>query len=301
MQQIACVLCGNKDFKSVYPSTLKSEELTMHTVQCTTSDYKFHGQIVDCTECGHRYTNPRWTEQELIAAYSAVEDDTYVHEEEGRRMTFERRLKEMEKVTGKADGRTLLDVGAYTGIFVDVAQKNGWDAEGVELSNWCVEVAQKKGLPVTQGTLDAPQIADAHYDVVTLWDVIEHVDDPAAEVRKAYEHLKPGGYLVMHTMDVDSLISKVLGKRWPWYVGMHLHFFSTKSLCALMERQGFTILKAGSSGRYLSLGYFCKSLAEFMPLIGKPANLLVKITHLGWIPLRLNFGDLITVYGKKEL
>jgi 2-polyprenyl-3-methyl-5-hydroxy-6-metoxy-1,4-benzoquinol methylase len=301
MQEIPCVLCSSQEYTPVYPSTLEGETLEMHTVRCTTSDYHYHAQIVDCKECGHRYTNPRWTEAELLAAYSAVTDDTYVNEEEGRRLTFERRLAEMQKITGEPGGRTLLDTGAYTGIFVDIAKKAGWNVEGVELSQWCVEQAQAAGLPVTQGTLDAKQIAGKTYDVVTLWDVIEHVDDPAAEVQKAYKHIKPGGYLVMHTMDVDSLISKILGARWPWYVGMHMHFFSTKSLCKLMEREGFTIKKAGPSGRYLRLGYFCKSLAEFMPIVGKPALWLVSILHCGWIPIRLNFGDLITVYGQKKL
>ncbi len=123
----------------------------------------------------------------LQKAYMVVEDETYVEEREGREITFRKHLASLEKYTGPANGRSLLDVGAYIGVFVEVAGKSGWHACGVEPSLWAVSQAKSKGLPIIQGTLDALELQGRLFDVVTLWDVIEHVTDPAAELRKSYQ------------------------------------------------------------------------------------------------------------------
>ncbi|MCA9975209.1 MAG: class I SAM-dependent methyltransferase, partial [Anaerolineales bacterium] len=187
----------------------------MDAFRCTSPSYGHHPQIVQCRQCGYVYANPRWSEDELIAAYTAVEDDTYVTEREGRELTFRKHLQELEQVTGPGNGRSLLDVGAYIGVFVDVATQAGWDAWGVEPSDWAAAEAQAQGLNVFSGTQDAPELQGRQFDVVTMWDVIEHVDDPLLEMTKAYHRLRPGGMLVLHTMDIDSLTARLMGPRWP--------------------------------------------------------------------------------------
>lgn len=284
----------------LYPASIHSDDpLRVEGFQCTSGDFGKHARIVRCAQCGHVYASPRWTAKKLMTAYTDVEDQTYVEEEEGRVRTFRSRCRELACVTGPAHGRSLLDVGAYTGIFVQEALKMGWKAQGIELSQWCVNVARSRGLPVVQSTLDAIAQTKKSFDVLTLWDVIEHMDDPAKEVRTAKNLLAPGGFLVIHTMDIGSLCARMMRGRWPWFIGMHLHFFSKRTLCALLRREGFTIIKAGASGRTLFLGYFADQLAGLFPVSGRFLSQLVHTLHMDRIPLRLNFGDLITVYAKK--
>lgn len=302
MHAVPCVLCGSPSFDVVYSATMDAgAPLKAEAFLCTAGDYGNHLPIVRCRTCGHFYTNPRWTAEEILTTYEDVEDESYVREEGGRILTFRRRLKEMERITGPSAGRSLLDVGTYTGVFVQEALQRGWNAVGVEPSRWCVDLAHSRGMKVFQGTLDSPELNGKTFDVITLWDVIEHLDDPPAEIRKATALLAPHGFLVVHTMDIGSLTAKIMGSRWPWFLGMHLHFFSRRSLSDLLRRSGYDVLKAEASGRYLRLGYFTQNLATLMPFPGKLLSWMVKFLHLGWIPLRLNFGDLMTVYGRKRV
>ena len=154
---------------------------------------------------------------------------------EGRELTFEKHLTAMEKFTGPANGRSLLDVGAYIGVFVEIARTHGWLAEGIEPSSWAVSKARERHLPIHQGTQEDMVLAGRKYDVVTMWDVIEHVTDPACELRQAYQLLNPGGWLAVHTMDIDSLTARLLGGRWPWLMDMHLYYFSQKTLAEMLQ------------------------------------------------------------------
>jgi len=275
---------------------MNGSALDVSAFRCTNPGYGYHAQIVQCRNCGLVYANPRWSSEELIAAYTAVEDETYKLEREGRELTFRKHLATLEKITGPANGRALLDVGAYIGVFVEAACAAGWDACGVEPSTWAAAEAQKQGLSVILGTQDAPQLQGRQFDVVTMWDVIEHVDDPKSELAKAFNLLRPGGWLVVHTMDVDSPIARLMGRRWPWLMDMHLYYFSQKSLAQMLRRIGFEVIWSGAQGRYLSLGYLTTRLGALSRPLGRLSSSVVGALGLHSVAMPVNFGDLFTVY-----
>ncbi len=300
MIQVNCNLCGQDDWHVRFPSTMNSvEELDVDVFRCTSPGYGSHAQIVQCKRCGLVYANPRWTTEELEAAYTAVEDETYVSEREGRELTFRKHLTALERYAGAGNGRSLLDVGAYIGVFVEVAAAAGWDAYGIEPSSWAVAQAKKRGLRIFQGTQDAQELNGQQFEVVTLWDVIEHVADPAAELRKSYNLLKPGGWLALHTMNIESMTARLLGRRWPWLMDMHLYYFSQKTLAAMLQETGYDLVWSGTQGRYLRLGYLATRLGGVSERLGKIAASLVDRLGLGEIAIPVNFGDLFTVYARR--
>ncbi len=283
-----------------YPATLNGQhDVNVDAFRCTSPGYGHHPQIVQCSHCGFVYANPRWSEEELIAAYTAVEDDTYVSERSGRELTFRHHLRHLERRTGPGNGRSLLDVGAYIGVFVEVAQQAGWEASGVEPSDWAAAEAQKRGLRVIMGTQDAPELAGCQFDLITMWDVIEHVDDPAAEMDKAYHLLKPGGWLAVHTMDVGSLTARLMGPRWPWYMDMHLHYFSRPTMKQMLTQAGFEVAWMGARGRYLRLGYIATRIGGLNRTLGKGVETAVAKLRLAHLPIPVNFGDLFTAYARR--
>jgi 2-polyprenyl-3-methyl-5-hydroxy-6-metoxy-1,4-benzoquinol methylase len=299
LHYVPCNLCGQDDWQVRYAATLNRASLQVDAFRCTSAGYGHHLQIVECVHCGYVYANPRWEETELLDAYTAVEDETYVYERTGRELTFRKHLQALEKYTGPAQGRSLLDVGAYIGVFVEAAQAAGWQAQGIEPSAWAVAEAQRQGLPVIAGTQDSLELQGCAFDVLTMWDVIEHVDDPAAELGKAYQLLKPGGIIAVHTMNIDSLTARLMGERWPWLMDMHIHYFSQTTLCAMMERKGFDIIWAGAQGRYLRLGYLASRLAGLNAWLGRAANEVVTRFNLAELAIPVNFGDLMTVYARR--
>lgn len=300
VEAVGCNLCNGTDYTLRFPSTLpQGEHDDWRAYACTSSGYGRHGPIVQCRHCGLVYASPRPSMREVLDTYEAVQDPLYVEEREGRVLTFERHLRPLEKFTGPPEKRALLDVGAYTGVFVEIAARHGWDAWGVEPSQWAVGQARARGLHMIQGTLETAGLSDATFRVVTMWDVIEHLTDPQTTLREAWRVLAPGGVLVVHTIDIDSLFARALGGRWPWLMEMHLYYFSRCTLRALLERAGFEVAWMGAQGRYLRAGYLANRLAALFPVLGRPIEALVTALRLRRVPLPVNLGDLFTVYARK--
>jgi len=301
MEHVRCNLCRADDGVVRYPSTIKEGKSgDWRAFRCTHSGYGRHYTIVQCQQCGLVYTDPRPDGHDIVETYQAVEDLLYLEEREGRVLTFERHLKPLERLTGPPNGRPLLDVGCYAGVFVEIAAGHGWDAWGVEPSRWAVEQAQARELHVVQGTLETADLPEATFDVVTMWDVIEHVTDPLGTLQRAHQLLKPGGLLVVHTIDIDSLFAQLMGSRWPWLMEMHIYYFSRRTLRLMLEQCGFHVLSDRPQGRYLRLGYLMSRVGALMPLAGRPAEWLVTKLGLRGLAVSVNLGDLFTAYARKE-
>jgi SAM-dependent methyltransferase len=300
MKAVTCNFCGRDEYRVRFPAIINNQrQLDVDAFRCTSARYGTHAQIVQCRHCGHVYANPRWSAGELIEAYIAVEDETYLAEQVGREQTFARHLASLERYTGPGYDRPLLDVGAYAGIFVKVALAAGWQATGVEPSRWAVNAARKSDLLLIEGTLDAVELRDRRFDVLTMWDVIEHVPDPSAELAKAFRLLNPGGVIAVHTMDIASPTARLMGRRWPWLMDMHVHYFSRRSLEQFLEKAGFEIIWSGSQGRYLSLGYLVTRVGGMSRPFGRLLGGLVNRARIEKSTVPVNFGDLFTTYARR--
>ncbi len=162
--------------------------------------------------------------------------------------------------------------------------------------------AQRSGLPVRQGTLATGGYDENSFDAITLWDVIEHFDDPQTELRHALRLLTPGGVLVIHTIDVGSVTAKMMGKRWPFLMEMHIMFFSRATLHAMLHQAGFQYLGDHTQGRYLRLGYFAGRVrAAFGERVGGPLERMVSALKVADRAVPINTLDLFTAYARKPL
>jgi 2-polyprenyl-3-methyl-5-hydroxy-6-metoxy-1,4-benzoquinol methylase len=301
MEYVCCNLCGADETIVRYPSTIRGNPRAedWSAFACTHDGYGRHHTIVQCRRCSLVYTNPRLDHHDIVDTYQAVEDPLYLEERKGRVLTFERHLKPLERLTGPPNGRPLLDVGCYTGVFVEIAARHGWDAWGVDPSRWAVEQAQARGLHVVPGTLETADLPEATFDVVTMWDVIEHVADPRGVLQQVYRLLKPGGLVVVHTMDIDSLFARLMGARWPWLMEMHIYYFSRRTLRAMLEQCDLHVLSDRPQGRYQRLGYLMNRVGALVPLVGRPAEWLVTKLRLRGLAVPVNLGDLFTAYARK--
>ena len=300
MEHVRCNLCGAESGAVRYPCTVKQGESgDWRAFRCTHSGYGRHHTIVRCQQCGLVYTDPRPDGRDIVETYQAVEDPLYLEERAGRVLTFEHHLKPLERLAGAPDRRPLLDVGCYTGVFVEIAARHGWDAWGVEPSRWAVEQARAQGLHVVQGTLETADLPEGTFDVVTMWDVIEHLPDPRGALERAYRLLKPGGLVVVHTIDIESPFARLMGAHWPWLMEMHIYYFSRHTLRKMLQQCGFHVLSDRPQGRYLRLGYLMSRVGALMPVIGRPAEWLVTKLGLRGLAVPVNLGDLFTAYAHK--
>jgi 2-polyprenyl-3-methyl-5-hydroxy-6-metoxy-1,4-benzoquinol methylase len=301
MEFVHCNLCGSNDSILLYPSTIDpTNNIEDYSAfRCTSAGYGKHHAIVKCQQCGLVYANPRRNGEEVLEKYAKVEDPLYFEERQGRVITFKKHLRPLHQFVGTSDGRTLLDIGAHIGVFVEIANKAGWKAVGLEPSRWSVEIARQSGTELIEGTLASSNLPDNHFDVVTLWDVIEHLSDPMAELVHVFRVLKPGGWVVIHTMNIESLFARLMGRKWPWFMEMHLYYFSEQTLRGILEATKFQWKISQTQGRYLRLGYLVSRLKPYLQHFALVLNKLIRTLHLESIPLAINLGDLITIYAQK--
>lgn len=174
----------------------------------------------------------------------------YVGQEAARRAHAWRKLWWLRHLPPRLPRRgRLLDVGCAAGFFLAEARAF-YEVKGVELSDWSSACARERlGLEVFTGTLQQAALPEANFDVVTLWDVIEHVPDPVALLAEAARVLRPGGRLVLSTGDWGSAYARARGAAWhlmtpPW----HLSFFTRGSMAVAGRRAGLQPLHCASEG-----------------------------------------------------
>jgi SAM-dependent methyltransferase len=173
--------------------------------------------------------------------------------------------KYLDRLESAAPGRgALLDIGAATGFFLELARQRGWQVHGIEPSDAAAERARAKNLDVRTGVLREGIFAPASFEAITMWDVIEHVTDPQSAIRDAAALLKPGGVLAVNTPDSGCLLAKLLGSRWHLVVPPeHLNLFHRRSLISLLTCNGFEILAVASIGKRFTLQYVFQTLAHW--------------------------------------
>jgi len=246
-------------------------------------------EVYTCGDCTFVYVTPRLTGQALLDVYNETywKSDNpkergyadYAKESALYLKTYKKRMKLVSRWLPK-NGR-ILDVGCAAGYFLRVAQQHGHDVHGVELSEAIArEAIDALGKDrVYNGLLD-DAIADRgwqeqSFDLVTIWDVIEHVPEPQGLLASIKRLIKPGGKLLLETQNVDSKLANRLGKRWHHYKhDEHLYHFNPDTIGRLLKDCGFTVLSCGSSyaGKYVSFGF----LAERAGRLGKIPGLLAK-------------------------
>ena len=168
--------------------------------------------LVECRECGLVYRQNRFEDpgeySETYFVDGAYSD--YSAERDPIFRSARRRLGMLERAVS---GRRLLDVGCAAGYFLEAARARGWDVTGLELSRYALERARETDLPVHDGSILAPPDFPP-FDVITLWDTIEHLVEPVVALVNARRLLRPNGVIAISTGDRKSVVAKVLGRRW---------------------------------------------------------------------------------------
>jgi predicted TPR repeat methyltransferase len=198
-------------------------------------------------------------------------------------------------------GGRLLDVGCHTGIFLDVARKAGWETFGVEPSRWSADRARARGLRVADGTLAEVELPGESFDVITMWDVIEHLADPAEELRRAHRLLRPNGLLAVSTMNVASWFPRLLGRRWPWYMQMHLYYFTPATLRQMLDRTGFEMVETVPHKRIVRLAYLVSRLEAYCKPLARALEWLVARSGQSDRLVAVDLGDIFVTFARKRV
>lgn len=179
--------------------------------------------------------------------------------------TFNFYLDKIETFSTKKGN--LFDVGAATGYFLEIAKKRKWDVMGIEISDFAADLARAKGINVITGKLENLKVQDSYFDILTLWDVVEHFPNPKSQLLLAQKLLKNGGIIAINTPDAGSFIAKLLGKHWHLLVPPeHLIIFNQKNLSLLLKSCGFDVLWIGKVGKKFTFQYALQIISNKLNL-----------------------------------
>ncbi|MBM4395998.1 MAG: class I SAM-dependent methyltransferase [Deltaproteobacteria bacterium] len=227
------------------------------------------------------------------AAHGGYPD--YLADEELHRRNARDRLGWISEA-GLAVPGALLDVGCAAGFVLDEARIAGWRVAGVDLSPFAIRVARDRfGLRVW-GRLAEVDAPDGTFDVVTFFQVLEHMPDPAAALAKAARLLRPGGLLLVETWDRDSLVARWLGRLWQQVTPPSVVFlFGRESLGRLLAVSGFGEITSRAVAKRVRLRHALALLADKHPrLLGPVARGAARL-RLDRLAVPYRLGDLVIV------
>jgi 2-polyprenyl-3-methyl-5-hydroxy-6-metoxy-1,4-benzoquinol methylase len=210
-------------------------------------------QLCRCPSCDLQFLSPRPTFEQLA---EKVYNETYHAEPEApkhlsaaTRYQFERQYKTIENLLGHKG--KILDVGCGNGTFLSYGQSRGWDAFGCDivLSPY---LRDSKSFPLWEGRLLEIDFGDARFDAIRFNHVLEHTQNPLAELERSRELLNPGGVIYVGVPNIAGISTHLKNlqsrlhlkkRRWRHYAALHhLWFFTPKTLKRLIEKAGLSVL-----------------------------------------------------------
>ena len=255
MNTFTCFNCGSYKFKTLF---LGKDRM-----------FGLPGEFMvdECIDCGQISTHPELSNEEIEKYYptdyllftSAIEDEKNRFKRFDRKHGLDLRCRAVISNSKVKQGR-ILDIGCATGIFLHGMQLRSWECFGIEPSFHAADYARTRfDLQIITGYLKSEQFPDSFFDVITLWDVFEHLPSPIDTLNIINMILKPGGLLVITTPNIDSWTSKIFGKFWAgWELPRHYHVYSPRLLKSLLQKTGFDFSKFTSF-----TGNFGSSLLSF--------------------------------------
>jgi 2-polyprenyl-3-methyl-5-hydroxy-6-metoxy-1,4-benzoquinol methylase len=236
METIPCPLCNARRYRALWS--------------------KGGAHYVRCSECTLVYENPRLTEIELRDFYSAEsyfvnpggEKDTAGYEDYFQQCSpglLQEYFSILQSHAAKKSSIRFLDLGCGPGGLLDEAGRHGWNASGLEISRWAVEKGRAEGLDIIEGTLRDAHFAEGEFDVISMFDVLEHLPHPRDTVSEIARVLRPGGILVIETPNVEGFFVRSLYGATSDMVKprAHICLYSQKTARRLMEEAGMSLVQ----------------------------------------------------------
>ena len=266
-------------------------------------------KIFKCSDCGFHwldfdYSYDQFAKNYYQEGYFKGDKDfrAYANYEDDKKIIQKNTQNYLNKILHIKKIGTLLDIGCALGFFLEICQTKGFETFGIDISEYAVKNAKKIIPNVVLGNISNSSFKKNFFDVITMFDLIEHLNDPRKDLLKVRSLLKDDGLLLIQTGDSGSVFAKILNKRLHFFAPpQHLFFFNQKNISEILKQSGFQVIKIEKDGKWVSLRYLLHMMGYSLNngLWDKLYDLTNK-NFLGKIPLYFRFNDNIVVYAKKS-
>lgn len=238
-----CAICGDTNFTVVRRSRGSHGNLDVYS---SSSNARLTSQLTSCDTCRLVSVNPRLASDDLNNAYANAVDEIHGEDSERRIRSFQRAFTRALSSSWSVNSKSttyIVDIGCASGEFPEAVRRMGFEVTGYELSHHlAAQGRQKYDLDIRTGPFKSADFAVKKIDLVTMWDVLEHIESPSQVLTEIRSSLSKGGHLLLNLPMIDTLSAKILRSLWPFYLEVHLHYFTMASIQNLLERHGFEIV-----------------------------------------------------------
>lgn len=260
-----CPVCGSKSRQEFLPATFSGGVTEAAQLFRASREVAAHGRIVRCGNCSFAFTTPQFLPDEYR--------DIYI--QSGMHPVPDQMLAEAELYRGRRlaalvqrfiDHGRLLDFGCGRGGFLSAAE--GFERTGFEVA---FDDEPPPMVAVFSGDFlekmgQAPFLT-GYFDVITAFDVLEHLAELDEYVAALASILRPGGIFVVSVPNVDSLVARLSGRRWNSFLLEHLWYFSPNTLKRFMAKHGLHEVQRGRLPYGASLNHVCRRIAQTYPVL----------------------------------
>jgi len=251
---ISCPLCSSHQSTPIYVVD-----------QHHRSDLRPSVKIVKCTSCSVVYLSSvdHSFQSDLYEYYSDHILCTHTSSKAASLncKSYLRVLRKLQKYTSSSIS-SILDVGCGDGSFVEFCIKHGFNCQGIELSSSAVSLAQARNLPVTLSSVFDLNLNSHSFDLITLFEVIEHVDEPLKLIERLASLLSESGLLYLTTPNFFSVERFILQSKWPVFHSEHITYFTSYQLRRLIQQRYPTLELVHCSTRNVDIASIFKILSS---------------------------------------
>ena len=225
-----CPICGSKEFKTIFV------KLGFHHVKC---------------RCGFIFVNPTASDKfrnhffsEIYQTWTAVLLSPEQEMIDSRKFQYGIEIIE----SYRSNKGFIVDIGAGSGLFLKLARDSGWKVSAIEYNKSAVEKIKNLGIEVFDRAINGEIYAPDSVDVVTLWEVLEHINHPNELITQIKKNLRPGGLLFICVPNINALVTRILHEKSRTFGGnSHVNFFSIETLTELLKKHEFNILESDTA------------------------------------------------------
>jgi 2-polyprenyl-3-methyl-5-hydroxy-6-metoxy-1,4-benzoquinol methylase len=285
-----CWICGSPDVIRWSTGTVELSSITPDDFRITDAAYGSSWPMERCRHCDFVFASISRS-VDLLDLYGQMSDPEYARSQVSRVLQMRWLLTAARNEHPGA--RTLLDVGAATGLLVAEARRMGLDAVGIEPSEALVSVGRSSnGVDLLHGVLPHPALTERRFDIVCMVDVIEHVTDPLQLLMDARALLAPDGILIVVTPDIQSLTARALGSRWWHHRLAHVCFFDRQSMEQACSRAALSVRREFRARWFFQIEYLAVRMEQYLPVVWLN-RMARRVRVLSWfyrriIPLNLH-------------
>lgn len=267
-ESVACNFCG--------AGSDRQKQLFI-TRKWDNPNFEWQFPMVRCCNCQLTFINPRPTPDELAVYYDENPECGCRAMYNAFQLSKNRRVpteeifavwsgKHNAVITQRPNGKRILDVGCGCGLFIKRMELGGWEVNGVETSSVATKyISSVLGLHVHNGDLKSAQFPSGYFDVVTFWQVLEHINNPLEALKDSFRILAPGGLLIVELPNIATPAFWLFGKHYSMLQApFHLYHFSPETLGRMCKSAGFITQDIMFSSSYDS--FFFSGLLLFRAL-----------------------------------